>query len=267
MSFIVCRWRQKSRSCDCGSKPGHQQQQHQQQQQPQHQHQQEAGSLELNYKEVYDNPHYSHIMIGGQPFFILPSGELSGHVPVPRSPDTCAVTHGRESHVYQHASSTYRSTSDYDTDSSSYRPESLGRTGGQQPIYEEIDQELELRLAAGGSVLTRLQRPAPAPGHIEISRSPVDSSSPRPPHSHTLSPRPRARVGGAGGGAGSSSSAIYYYSDTLRLRGHAPRHVEHVEESDSGISGEGTPQHVAPVNTHVYLTNLSPRQKQNIVKL
>merc|ERR1719297_457992 len=75
-------------------------------------------------REVYDNPHYSHIMIGGQPFFILPSGELSGHVPVPRSPDTCAVTHGRESHVYQHASSTYRSTSDYDTDSSTFRPES-----------------------------------------------------------------------------------------------------------------------------------------------
>ena len=264
MSFILCRWRQKSRSCDCGSKPGQQQQQ-QQQRQP--------GSLELSYKEVYDNPNYSHIMIGGQPFFILPSGELSGHVPVPRSPDTCAVQ-PRESHVYQHASSTYRSTSDYDTDSSTYRPESLGRTSGQQPIYEEIDQELELRLTGGGSVLTRLQRPAPGPalgpatGNIEISRSPVDSSSPRTPHPHTLSPRPRARVGGAGGGAGSSSSAIYYYSDTLRPRGHAPRHAEHVEESDSGISGEGTPQHhVAHVNTHVYLTNLSPRQKQNIVKL
>ncbi len=32
---------------------------------------------------MYDNPNYSHILIGGQPFFILPSGELSGHVPVP----------------------------------------------------------------------------------------------------------------------------------------------------------------------------------------
>jgi hypothetical protein len=37
----------------------------------------------MEMKEVYDNPNYSHILIGGQPFFILPSGELSGHVPVP----------------------------------------------------------------------------------------------------------------------------------------------------------------------------------------
>ncbi len=40
-----------------------------------------AAAMEM--KEVYDNPNYSHILIGGQPFFILPSGELSGHVPVP----------------------------------------------------------------------------------------------------------------------------------------------------------------------------------------
>ena len=53
-------------------------------------------SLELSenmktYSEVYDNPNYSHIMIGGQPFFILPSGELSEHVPVPRVTETVRV--------------------------------------------------------------------------------------------------------------------------------------------------------------------------------
>ena len=191
MSFIVCRWRQKSRSCDCGSKPGHQQQ-HQQQ---------EPGSLELSYKEVYDNPNYSHIMIGGQPFFILPSGELSGHVPVPRSPDTCAVTHGRESHVYQHASSTYRSTSDYDTDSSTFRPES---DTGFPPIYEEIDKP---------------RAPAPAPEVPRVSQWAVS------PH-RQLSPR-------------RPNNSMYYYSDTLKRRGGpgaGPGAGAECHESDSGVS-------------------------------
>ena len=198
MSFIVCRWRQKSRSCDCGSKPGHQQQQQQQHQQQQ---QQEPGSLELSYKEVYDNPNYSHIMIGGQPFFILPSGELSGHVPVPRSPDTCAVTHGRESHVYQHASSTYRSTSDYDTDSSTFRPES---DTGFPPIYEEIDKPRAPESA-----------PAPAPEVPRVSQWAVS------PH-RQLSPR-------------RPNNSMYYYSDTLKRRG-GPGAGAECHESDSGVS-------------------------------
>ena len=101
-----------------------------------------AGSLELSehagqmvtrqiqQREVYDNPNYSHIMIGGQPFFILPSGELSEHVPVPRVTETVRVVRqggepGREQHIYTETAaeggSSYRSTSDYDTDSSTFR--------------------------------------------------------------------------------------------------------------------------------------------------
>ena len=150
-------------------------------------------------REVYDNPNYSHIMIGGQPFFILPSGELSGHVPVPRSPDTCAVTHGRESHVYQHASSTYRSTSDYDTDSSTFRPES---DTGFPPIYEEIDKP-------------RAPAPAPAPEVPRVSQWAVS------PH-RQLSPR-------------RPNNSMYYYSDTLKRRG-GPGAGAECHESDSGVS-------------------------------
>ena len=150
----------------------------------------------ISYKEVYDNPNYSHIMIGGQPFFILPSGELSGHVPVPRSPDTCAVQ-PRESHVYQHASSTYRSTSDYDTDSSTFRPES---DTGFPPIYEEIDKP---------------RAPAPAPEVPRVSQWAVS------PH-RQLSPR-------------RPNNSMYYYSDTLKRRGGAGAGAE-CHESDSGVS-------------------------------
>jgi hypothetical protein len=53
-----------------------------------------TSSLELKLPgEVYDNPHYSHILIGGQPFFILPSGELSGHVPVPSQGERLSPLH------------------------------------------------------------------------------------------------------------------------------------------------------------------------------
>merc|ERR1719259_1095382 len=53
-------------------------------------------------REVYDNPNYSHIMIGGQPFFILPSGELSDHVPVPVQADQLTprkMTLGSDQHL------------------------------------------------------------------------------------------------------------------------------------------------------------------------
>merc|ERR1719420_1985776 len=92
--------------------------------------------------EVYDNPNYTHIMIGGQPFFILPSGELSDHVPVPSNSDSVQVTPRKMTtgqHIYEGGSSTYRSTSDYDTDSSTYRPDSDRASNGFPPIYEEID--------------------------------------------------------------------------------------------------------------------------------
>merc|ERR1719420_538236 len=62
--------------------------------------------------EVYDNPNYSHIMIGGQPFFILPSGELSDHVPVPGEAEAVPVTPGLQAHtrhIYEPGS--YRETS------------------------------------------------------------------------------------------------------------------------------------------------------------
>jgi hypothetical protein len=70
--------------------------------------------------DVYDNPNYSHILIGGQPFFILPSGELSGHVPVPSQGERLSPLHHhgqqqqqqqqQQQHIYAgQGSSTYRS--------------------------------------------------------------------------------------------------------------------------------------------------------------
>ena len=236
-------------------------------------------------REVYDNPNYSHIMIGGQPFFILPSGELSDHVPVPGAAEAVSVTQpaAQPRHIYEPGSSTYRSTSDYDTDSSTYRPDSDRASAGQGagPIYEEIDRDLELRLRglsplntvvraeAGGSVAsvhTRLERPPP----IWASSS---------PHTKSLSPRrpPASRPH-------QGPSSIYYYSDTLRGRkGDGARDNT---ESDSGISGEGTPHHVtqlrararlvtgaleahteAPVQTQVTLGGMTSREKRGAVKL
>ena len=51
--------------------------------------------------EVYDNPNYSHILIGGQPFFILPSGELSGHVPVPSQGERLSPVHQQQQQQQQ----------------------------------------------------------------------------------------------------------------------------------------------------------------------
>jgi len=99
-----------------------------------------ADNLQLkNASEVYDNPNYSHIMIGGQPFFILPSGELSEHVPVPSNGELLTPRQTEAAHIYEGGSTSYRSTSDYDTDSSTYRPDSDRVSNGFPPIYEEID--------------------------------------------------------------------------------------------------------------------------------
>ena len=169
-------------------------------------------------REVYDNPNYSHIMIGGQPFFILPSGELSEHVPVPASGETLtprnvAETVSSQHHIYEGGSSTYRSTSDYDTDSSTYRPDSDRSFAYCQPIYEEIDKDAEV--VAGTPLNT-----------VAIMHSQ------QWPH---LSPRPRpARA----------NTSIYYYSDTLR----ANKTERDLTESDSGVSSESTPSHVLHQN-------------------
>ena len=224
----------------------------------------------ISYKEVYDNPNYSHIMIGGQPFFILPSGELSEHVPVPASGETLtprnvAETVSGQHHIYEGGSSTYRSTSDYDTDSSTYRPDSDRSFAYCQPIYEEIDKDAEV--VAGTPLNT-----------VAIMHSQ------QWPH---LSPRPRpARA----------NTSIYYYSDTLR----ANKTERDLTESDSGVSSESTPSHVLHQNrnrkkkcddsdhlslhsrngrginsqnhsnlvqTQVFLSNLNKKEKNTIVKL
>ena len=210
-----------------------------------------AGSLELSehagqmvtrqiqQREVYDNPNYSHIMIGGQPFFILPSGELSEHVPVPRVTETVRVVRqggepGREQHIYTETAaeggSSYRSTSDYDTDSSTYRPDSDRASTGpaQQPIYEEIDREAEERAAGSGyqagARTLHLAGPLPqaALHHGAAKLHPGWTGN------KSLSPRRPPP---------SSNSSIYYYADTLR------RGMGEVAESDSGVSSENTPQH------------------------
>ena len=155
-------------------------------------------------REVYDNPNYSHIMIGGQPFFILPSGELSEHIPVPVSGETLTPRNvSSQHHIYEPGSSTYRSTSDYDTDSSNFRQESDRISDTFPPIYEEIDKYTSgiCVEGAGGGV---------------------------PPWPHkSLSPRARGvvRLG--------PSNSMYYYSDTAKRR---PVMDMELQESDSGLS-------------------------------
>ena len=184
-------------------------------------------------REVYDNPNYSHIMIGGQPFFILPSGELSDHVPVPGAAEAVPVTPGLSQaarHIYEPGSSTYRSTSDYDTDSSNFRPESDRSVSDTfPPIYEEIDQRPSTNghhRVSPGSGRMRHVSPHVSPPQSQLYRDPVDSLGRAPGHwAPSLSPRrpvtsPRPAPG---------PSSIYYYSDTLRRRGPEV-------ESDSGVS-------------------------------
>jgi len=309
--LIACIWRWRyfrSGPCHCGVKPGHHPC-HLQDCVHQGRGHAPGQSLELSdaplgaghvgsYKEVYDNPNYTHIMIGGQPFFILPSGELSDHVPVPSNSVQVTprkMTTGQ--HIYEGGSSTYRSTSDYDTDSSSYRPDSdRASSGHHQPIYEEIDKELDSQLPRMSpintiAVINNLESGSPHSVHTRLERpqhpwSSSSSSTPAPSWSNTshksLSPRRPSGMAKAGG----NSNSIYYYSDTLRGRKTGDRDLT---ESDSGISSESTPHHLPSSNrirkhcdqgnetnsenvssyvqTQVFLTNLSTRDRQNIAKL
>ena len=229
--------------------------------------------------EVYDNPNYSHIMIGGQPFFILPSGELSEHVPVPSQSELLTPRQTEAQHIYEGGSASYRSTSDYDTDSSTYRPDSDRASNGFPPIYEEIDSS-SVRRRPGEVAETKLDhfqggggREGRAHPTMAVMQGrgegecglPVVSLQhpPRPPGTlqqreermlhpwqghKSLSPRrPPARTGPR-----PSNSSVYYYSDTLRRRGLNLEESgrESVQESDSGVSSrsghntssESTPQ-------------------------
>ena len=240
LNYLSCRCRHfKLGSCHCSSKPGHQDSVN------------HAQNIELSetghvaagqfgqggsYKEVYDNPNYSHIMIGGQPFFILPSGELSDHVPVPAAADqltprkmtgSSASHTGHNQHIYEPGSSTYRSTSDYDTDSSNFRQESDRTSDTCPPIYEEIDKPRSTnssRTIGHGSppdiVMTRFSSP-------EHHMSPHWS-----PHRTGTNLRPGASRPGPG-----HSSSMYYYSDTLRRK---PNTEQDFQGSDSGISSRYT---------------------------
>ena len=164
-------------------------------------------------REVYDNPNYSHIMIGGQPFFILPSGELSEHVPVPVSGETltpCNVS--SQHHIYEAGSSTYRSTSDYDTDSSNFRQESDRISDTFPPIYEEIDKNTSVICRAGSGGGGGGGAP-PWPAHLAHK---------------PLSPRARGVV------RPGPNTSMYYYSDTFKRR--PVMDMESLQESDSGLS-------------------------------
>ena len=169
-------------------------------------------------REVYDNPNYSHIMIGGQPFFILPSGELSEHVPVPASGETLtprnvAETVSGQHHIYEGGSSTYRSTSDYDTDSSNFRQESDRASDSFPPIYEEIDKCSSVRVTGPAGQVCQ-------PQHLLYRQQ-------------SLSPRPRT------GGRPPPNNSMYYYSDTFKRR--PARDMESLQESDSGLSSRYRP--------------------------
>jgi len=207
--LVACIWRARRGSgCQCGDNKSDSNK--------------EGMELsERDTREVYDNPNYSHIMIGGQPFFILPSGELSEHVPVPASGETLTPRNvpeinSSQHHIYEGGSSTYRSTSDYDTDSSTYRPDS--DRSQCQPIYEEIDKEGEMQ-GVTEAVMHSHQRLGRAEHHW----------------SH-LSPRRQVVR---------ANTSIYYYSDTIRCK----KTERELAESDSGISSESTPSHIQHGNS------------------
>ena len=225
------------------------------------------------YSEVYDNPNYSHIMIGGQPFFILPSGELSEHVPVPSNGELLTPRQTEAAHIYEAGSTSYRSTSDYDTDSSTYRPDSDRVSNGFPPIYEEIDSssvrrrpgevvESQFHQGGGGGVGVREpHRSVVSPvntmavmqrvrgdggGEVVAVQGQHPPWPPGPPPTlhwqghKSLSPR---RPNSSRFQTNSShnrppaSSSVYYYSDTLRRRGlGAEDGRDSVQESDSGVS-------------------------------
>ena len=229
--------------------------------------------------EVYDNPNYSHIMIGGKPFFILPTGELSEHVPVPAEGEQHTPRHNppataaaSQHHIYEGGSSTYRSGSDYDTESSTYRPDSDRASNGFPPIYEEIDkcstaggggsnrnstvESHFMGKSSGGSPpSSNLPSGEPAAGkgflphHQTMAVIRKEESSPqtvlhpdRGGHwsstaggHKSLSPRrPVTRLPNR---TPDSSGSVYYYSDTLRRRGLLDSGGrDSVQESDSGVS-------------------------------
>ena len=224
-----------------------------------------------NSSEVYDNPNYSHIMIGGQPFFILPSGELSEHVPVPSSGELLTPRQTEAQHIYEGGGSTsYRSTSDYDTDSSTYRPESDRASNGFPPIYEEIDSSSVRR--RGGEVVGVVRGPVSPVSGMAVMQRREGESLPgvvmlqgRPPPAtlqreerlqqpwqghKSLSPRrPASRLPARP----ANNSSVYYYSDTLKRRGLGGLEEtgrDSLHESDSGVSSrsghntssESTPQ-------------------------
>ena len=219
--------------------------------------------------EVYDNPNYSHIMIGGKPFFILPSGELSEHVPVPAAGEQHTPRHTQPQHIYEPGSSTYRSGSDYDTESSTYKPDSDRASNGFPPIYEEIDK---CSVAGSNSLVesqfTRCEPPSnranlnqtpgvpcDMKGQVPVQTMAVIRREESAPHTvlhpdrgpwtaKSVSPRrPPSRLPNRSG----ETSSVYYYSDTLKRRGLVEGGRE---ESDSGVSSrsghntssESTPQ-------------------------
>ena len=218
--------------------------------------------------EVYDNPNYSHIMIGGKPFFLLPNGELSEHVPVPAQGEHHTPRHTQPHHIYEGGSSTYRSGSDYDTESSTYKPDSDRASNGFPPIYEEIDKCSSVGSNHNSQVESQFGRaessrdtgvPTEIKGFVphqtmavirkEESLPQTILHSERGPWSSHKSASPR-RPGNRIPTRTPDSGSVYYYSDTLRRRGLLDTGRDSVQESDSGISSrsghntssESTPQ-------------------------
>ena len=238
--------------------------------------------------EVYDNPNYSHIIIGGKPFFILPTGELSEHVPVPSEGEQLTPRHlqgqgsasavavgvpgGGGNHIYEGGgSSTYRSGSDYETESSTYRPDSdrasnggggCGGGNGFPPIYEEIDKNTMSNNPDGVRMNQHYTESqfGGTPQHIiglpvsdnkgfvramAVNRA-EDNLPPHPSlHSESwtsksLSPRRPPSTGRMPTRSADSNNSVYYYSDTLRRRPGTESGFlggrDSVQESDSGVS-------------------------------
>ena len=188
--------------------------------------------------EVYDNPNYTHMIIGGQPFFILPNGELSKHVPVPAVSELLTPAKSKPTLISEGGSSPYRSTSDYDTDSSTYRPESDKASNGCPPIYEEIDKfsnletlqirgdqegnefvESNINIPGGngrGQFIQSWMKPNTF-GHMGSSRTNLPHNQP------------------------TKNISVYYYSDTLKRKsGGNDTERESVLEYDSGMSSRGS---------------------------
>ena len=176
-------------------------------------------------------------------------------------------------HIYEGGSTSYRSTSDYDTDSSTYRPDSDRVSNSFPPIYEEIDSS-SVRRRPGEVVESQFHHGAGRDQHGGVGREPLRSvvspvntmavmqrvrgdggevvavqgqHPPRPPgppptlhwQGHkSLSPRrPNSSRFQSNTSQRPVASSVYYYSDTLRRRGLGPEDGrDSVQESDSGVS-------------------------------